>query len=105
MPNAGRGPGFSYKTEPGRVVTKKLRVNDFQGSRTLQADIERFLSNPHCAGSELERLSLRILENRVVLEAELGGSKHDGIALGFESSAQGAHRAELAVLANCSAAN
>jgi hypothetical protein len=35
VPDAGRRPGFSYKTEPGRFVSKELRINDLEGNRTL----------------------------------------------------------------------
>jgi hypothetical protein len=72
MTDAARRSSFPDKTVPGGVVTDESSVNDLQGNWPLQMDVKGFVGDSHRAVSELDRYSIFVLENLVVLKAKLG---------------------------------
>src|SRR5215469_7381830 len=83
MVDAGCGPGFPQKTAPGALVTDELRTNDLQGHRGPEVGIDRLIGYSHAAMPELQRLSVLISENLVMLKTEFGRGVRNRIALGF----------------------
>jgi hypothetical protein len=98
MVDARCGPGFSQETAPGSFITDELRSNDLESHRTAEMGIDRLVGYSHAAMAELQRLSVLISQNLVMLETKLGRGIRNRIALGFESPAQGANWAECAVV-------
>jgi hypothetical protein len=92
MTDAARRPGFPDKTVPGWVIADESSVNDLQGCWALQVDIKGFVGDSYRAVSELDRYSLFVLQNLVVLKAKLGRKIRTWITLGFESALQGTNR-------------
>jgi len=72
MVDAGRGPGFSKKTAPGRFVTEELPIDDLESHRAPEVGINRFIGNSHAAMPELEWPSVLVSKNVVMLETKFG---------------------------------
>ena len=60
--------------------------------------IDGFIGYSHAAMPELQRLSVLVSQNLVMLKTKLGRNIRDGIALGFENAAQGANWAVWTVV-------
>src|ERR1700758_5504622 len=50
-----RCAGFSHKAKPSRFITEVALADDFQCHGTTQIDVERFVSDPHGASTQLDR--------------------------------------------------
>src|SRR5215469_8340197 len=98
MVDACRGPGFSQETAPRGIVTDKLRTNDLQSNRAPEVSIDRLIGYSHAAMPELQRLSVRISENLVMLETKLTRGIGNRIVLRFDNPPQGANWAICAIV-------
>jgi hypothetical protein len=98
MVDAGRGPGFSQETAPRSFVTDELRTNDLQSNRAPEVSIDRLIGYSHAAMPELQRFSVLISENLVMLETKLTRGIGNRIALGFDNAAQSTNWAVFAVV-------
>ena len=58
MTNTSRRTGFAQKTKLSRFVTEIFFADDFQGHRTSQIDIERFVSDAHRTATQLDRFTV-----------------------------------------------
>jgi hypothetical protein len=67
--HARRRARFAQETKPRRFVTEIFPADDFQGHRTPQIDIEGFVSDPHRAATQLDRLSIFVGHQFIVLKA------------------------------------
>src|ERR1700756_2883704 len=98
MANAGRSLCLPYKAWASRFIADKPGGNHLQRHSTSKVDVHSFVRHTHRSAPKFERLSLCNVENPVMLEAELGRSVCNGIALGFDRAAQGANWAVCAVV-------
>src|SRR4029077_18928992 len=53
--DARRRPGLAEKTKPCRFITEISFTDDFQSHWAVQIDVERLVSDPHRAATQLER--------------------------------------------------
>src|ERR1700756_2717284 len=97
MLNAGRGPGFSEKTAPGRFVTEQLRTNDLQSHRAPEVGIDGLIGYSHAAMPQFKRFSVLVSKDLVMLKTKLGTAIRNRIGLRSEGLLQGANWAVRAV--------
>ena len=55
---------------PGRFVPNELGVDDLQRYRTPKIDIDRLVGDSHCPAPKLDRYSVLVLEDPVVLKTK-----------------------------------
>ena len=103
VPNARRRAGLAQKTKPHRFITEVSLANDFQRHRASQIYVERFVSDPHRAATQLDRLPVFASHQFIMLKALsrlfqrgldriLGSRRLTGLNPASESLAQHAHR-------------
>ena len=66
--NAGRRTRFAQETKPSRFVTEIFFADDFQCHGTSQIDIERFVSDPHRTATQLDRFSIFVGHQLIMLK-------------------------------------
>src|SRR5580704_19145403 len=64
-----RSPGFAEKTKPCRFITERSVTDDFQSHWAVQIDVERLVSDPHRAATQLERFPVFTRHQFVVLKS------------------------------------
>src|SRR5215467_6381834 len=69
MPNTGRRPRLAQKTKPRRFVTEILFADDLQRHGAAEIDVERLISDPHCASTQLDRFPVFARDQLVVLKS------------------------------------
>src|SRR5271169_135024 len=67
--DARRRPGFAEKTKPCRFITEISFTDDFQSHWAVQIDVERLVSDPHRAATQLERFLVFTRHQLVVLKS------------------------------------
>src|SRR5271166_4302271 len=69
MTDTRRRTGFAEKTKPCRFITEISFTDDFQSHRAVQIDVERLVSDPHRAATQLERFPVFTGHQLVVLKS------------------------------------
>src|SRR5215467_12804750 len=54
MPQPSCRPGLAQKPQASRFITEILFTDDLQRHRASEIDVERFVSNPHRAATQLD---------------------------------------------------
>src|SRR4030095_5026705 len=68
MRDLGRGAGFAQESKPCRLVAEVFFVDHFQCDGAPKIDVERFVSYPHRPATQLERLSILVIHQFIMLE-------------------------------------
>ena len=68
MTNAGSGTRFAHETKSSRFVTEISLIDDFQCHGASKIDVQRFVSDPHRAATQLDRPPIFALDNFKVLK-------------------------------------
>src|ERR1700740_2191181 len=68
MTDASRRTGFAEKTKPCRFITEISVPEVFQSHWAVQIDVERLVSDPHRAATQLERFPVFTRHQLVVLK-------------------------------------
>jgi hypothetical protein len=69
MPHPRRRAGFAQKTKSRRFITEISLADDFYCHRASQVDIERLVSDAHCAPTQLDRFSVLARHQFIILKA------------------------------------
>src|SRR6516162_1160984 len=69
MPQPSSRAGFAQKTKPRRFITEISFADDLQGHRASEIDVERFVSDPHCTATQLDRFPVFARHQLVVLKS------------------------------------
>src|SRR6516162_5006876 len=69
MPQPSSRAGFAQKTKPRRFITEISFADDLQGHRASEIDVERFVSDPHCTATQLDRFAVFARYQLVVLKS------------------------------------
>jgi hypothetical protein len=67
--NVGSRPGLTQKAKPWRFITEISLANDFQSHGAAQIDVERLVSDPHRAATQLDRFPAFARHQLVVVES------------------------------------
>src|ERR1700693_1867627 len=81
-------PGFAQKTKPRRLITEISLADEFQCHGASQIDVERLISDTHCAPTQLDRFPVLIGHEFVVFQATRYRCRLAGVTLPAESLAQ-----------------
>jgi hypothetical protein len=105
MPQPRSCAGFTQKAEPRRFITDVPLTDDLQCHGATQIDIERLVSDPHCAATQFDRFPVFAHHQLVVVKSlrwlfrrrldSLLERRRTGLRRTRESPAKHAHRAEL----------
>src|SRR6516225_10080516 len=66
--NARRRAGFAQKTKPRRFIPEISLTDDFQCYGAVEIDVERLVSDPHRAATQLNRFPIFARHQLVVLK-------------------------------------
>src|SRR6516162_3710739 len=69
MPNTGSRAGFAQKTKPRRFIAEISLIDNFQCHGAVQIDVERFVSDPHRAATQLDWFSVFARHQFIMLKA------------------------------------
>src|SRR5215831_9720853 len=69
MPNAGRRTRLAQKAKPRRFIPEIVFTDDLQRHRASEIDVERFVSDPHRAATQLDRFPAFARYQLVVLKS------------------------------------
>ena len=69
MTQSRRRAGFAQKTKPRQFITEILFADDLQRHRASEIDVERLVSDPHRAATQLDRFPIFTRYQLVVLKS------------------------------------
>src|SRR5215469_18798767 len=69
MPQPRRRAGFAQKTKPRRFITEILFADDLQRHRASEIDVERFVGDPHCTATKLDRFPVFARHQFIMLKS------------------------------------
>src|SRR5580693_8353488 len=61
--------GFAEKTKPCRFITEISFTDDFQSHWAVQIDVERLVSDPHRAATQLDRFPVFVRHQFIMLKS------------------------------------
>ena len=67
--NAGRRSGFAQKAKSRRFIAEIAVPDDFQSHEAAQIDVERLVSNAHCATTQLDRFPVFARHQFIMLKS------------------------------------
>jgi hypothetical protein len=68
VPNLSCGSGLAHETATSGLLAHHLSIDNLQRDNAPQIDIERFVRDPHAAPTKLNRCTIWIQQNSIVLE-------------------------------------
>jgi hypothetical protein len=71
MADPGCGSGFSHETAPGSFATDEMHADQLQGDWASKVGIDGLVGYSHTAAPKLQRRSVFISKNLVMLKTEL----------------------------------